>query len=261
MEEAFGQIEDPNQIMKEARDQIVSESRTDEGIITALEIIDKSCDDPDCARNAEKLDVLQPLLDLLNSHRGAIRIRTLEILALLCSNNPNIQEACDKRGAMDLLLNLCKDSAPASEERSKSFRALVAFVRNLEELEKRLLQEERGKQLLTACLAPEELPGTREKAMSFIRSLVDNSVLDAENAAPLAAGVAKLFETAQDGSIQYKETLASCACQLAQNFKAQCSPEFREAVEKRLKCLTDAKDAEAQDELTLMLECLKALRG
>ena len=74
LEEAFGQIEDPNQVMSEAADQLRSESRSEESISTALEasadnwsdekvtespraaqVIDRCCDDPDCARNAEKL--------------------------------------------------------------------------------------------------------------------------------------------------------------------------------------------------------------
>merc|ERR1719163_2724578 len=110
MEEAFGKIEDPNQVMAEAIGQIKAPDRTDTSITTALEVIDKCCDDPDCARNCEKLDGLQPLLDLLSSHEGPIAHRTLEILALLFSNNPNIQEAGARRGAMETFLRLVQDS-------------------------------------------------------------------------------------------------------------------------------------------------------
>merc|ERR1740138_1941449 len=104
MEEAFGQIEDPNKLMQEAIGQIQSAERTDESITTALEILDKCCDDPDCARNAEKLGGIQPLLDLLTTHEGPLRCRTLEILALLFSNNPSIQKVGMERGAMKALL-------------------------------------------------------------------------------------------------------------------------------------------------------------
>merc|ERR1719321_1814783 len=79
MEEAFGKIEDPNKVMAEAIAQIKAPDRTDVSICTALEVIDKCCDDPDCARNCEKLDGLQPLLDLLNSLKGDIVHRALEI--------------------------------------------------------------------------------------------------------------------------------------------------------------------------------------
>merc|ERR1719163_2564700 len=93
MEEAFGKIEDPNQVMAEAITQIKAADRTDESIVTALEVIDRCCDDPDCARNCEKLDGLQPLIDLINRSpplSEAINHRTCEILALLFANNPNI---------------------------------------------------------------------------------------------------------------------------------------------------------------------------
>ncbi|CAJ1441557.1 unnamed protein product, partial [Effrenium voratum] len=166
--------------MTEAADQIRSESRSDESISTALEVIDRCCDDPDCARNAEKLDVLQPLLDLLTTHGGSVRTRTLEILALLFSNNPNIQEAGMKRGAAKLCIGLTQESPVGSEERSKAFRALVALVRNVQEFEKFLLAEEPGRALLVQCLSPEELPGTREKAASFVRSLAENGSMAPE---------------------------------------------------------------------------------
>merc|ERR1719265_2260018 len=101
MEEAFGKIEYPNLPLEEAQEQIKAPERTDVTITTALEVIDKCCDDPDCARNCEKLDGLQPLLDLLDTHRGVISNRALEILALLFANNPNIQEAGSRRGAVE----------------------------------------------------------------------------------------------------------------------------------------------------------------
>jgi len=81
--EAFGKIEDPNKVMLEAINQLKAEDRNGATIMTALEVIDKCCDDPDCARNAEKLDGVQPVLDLATSADQQIRMRSLEILALL----------------------------------------------------------------------------------------------------------------------------------------------------------------------------------
>lgn len=129
LEEAYSQIEDPNKIMFEAIQQIKSEERTDTSIVTALEIIDRCCDDPDCSRNAEKLDGIQTMLDLIGEKDGPIRVRALEILALFMSNNPDIQGVGMKRGALAVFLGLVKDSPAGSEERSKAFRALVALVR------------------------------------------------------------------------------------------------------------------------------------
>mmetsp|Transcript_47478 Transcript_47478/g.111035 ORF Transcript_47478/g.111035 Transcript_47478/m.111035 type:complete len:300 (+) Transcript_47478:38-937(+) len=259
MEQAFGQVEDPNKVMEEARDQIMSDTRTNESISTALEVIDRCCDDPDCARNAEKLNVLQPLLDLLSTHEGSIRMRTFEILALLFSNNPNIQAAGMERGALKACVKVAQDCPAGSEERSKAFRALVALVRNVKEFETFLLESADGRQVLAMCLDLQELPGTREKAASFTRSLVENETMLPQYVASLAAAVAKLFSQLEDVGIQYKETLASCALQLAAGFKADCPAELRAAVQTRASELEAAKDPEAEQELHLLKDCIRAL--
>eukprot|EP00930_Biecheleria_cincta_P006404 TRINITY_DN107405_c0_g1_i1.p1 TRINITY_DN107405_c0_g1~~TRINITY_DN107405_c0_g1_i1.p1 ORF type:complete len:317 (-),score=61.75 TRINITY_DN107405_c0_g1_i1:47-946(-) len=253
MEAAFGMIEDPNKVMQEARDQIISEGATDESIITSLEVIDRCCDDPDCARNAEKLDVIQPMLDLLASPNRSIQIRTLEILALLFSNNPNIQEAGMKRASMDRFIKLVKESPSGSEERSKSFRALVALVRNVSAYEEQLLEHDASDEVLVACLGRNELPGTREKALSFVRSLGETGTLKQEKVSVLAAAIAPLFDQLQDMGIQYRETLASCVEQLASKFKEECPSELASAVDSRLSGLVAKNDPEDAQET----ECLK----
>mmetsp|Transcript_107673 Transcript_107673/g.131390 ORF Transcript_107673/g.131390 Transcript_107673/m.131390 type:complete len:300 (+) Transcript_107673:37-936(+) len=260
LEEAFGQIEDPNQVMTEAAEQLRSESRSEESVSTALEVIDRCCDDPDCARNAEKLDVLQALLDLLPVYSGSVRNRTFEILALLFSNNPNIQAAGMKRGSLQMCVKIAQESSVASDDRSKSFRALVALVRNVQEFEKFLLEDEAARQLLLDCLSPEELPGTREKATSFVRSLAESGSLQPESVAPLVPAICKLFGHLEDTGIQYKETLSSCALQLATSFKAQCSG-LQAAVEGRISDLVAAKDPEAENEMESLKECLAVLKA
>lgn len=260
LEEAFGQIEDPNQVMQEAAEQLRSESRSEESVSTALEVIDRCCDDPDCARNAEKLDVLQALLDLLPAYSGAVRNRTFEILALLFSNNPNIQAAGMKRGSLNICLQIAEESSVGSDDRSKSFRALVALVRNVQEFEKFMLEQEAARQLLLACLSSEELPGTREKATSFVRSLAESGSLQEENVEPLVAAISKLFGHLEDTGIQYKETLSSCALQLATSFKAQCGG-LQAAVEGRIAELQASKDPEADNELESLKHCSAALKA
>jgi len=260
MEIAMSQIEDPNKVLVEAKEQILSESRTDESITTALEVIDRCCDDPDAARNVEKLGVLQPLLDLLGTYRGAIAVRTMEVLALFFSNNPNIQEAGMKRGALELLGRLTKESAQASDERSKAFRALVALVRNVKDYELQLLKSDGVEQLLL-CLDLQELPGTREKATSFVRSLVENESLPPETAPLLAPAVVAQFEKLEDAGIQFKETVASCVQAFAMNFKEHLPAETAEAVERRLGGLREAKDPEAETEISILTGVLQTLRA
>jgi len=252
MEEAFGKVEDPNQVMAEAIGQIKAPERTNESITVALEVIDKCCDDPDCARNCEKLDGLQPLLDLLETHAGVIANRTLEILALLFANNPNIQEAGARRGCLDRFLGIVKESGVGSDNRSKAFRALVALVRQNAAMEEQLLREKDGVSVIISC-ADKSDSRLCEKVASFVRSLSTDGRLKAEDVGALASALSPLLADIGSGQIQYRETLSSCMVALAQVAPAACPPETKTAAQDRLKELSSSKDEDddAQEKANL----------
>lgn len=262
MEEAFGKIEDPNQVMAEAIAQIKSPERTEASITTALEILDRSCDDPDCARNAEKLDGVQPLLDLLSTQGPVLRMRTFEILALFFSNNTHIQEAGIRRGAVPLFLRLMRGSAPGSDERNKAFRTLVALIRKIEAAEESFLRETDGIAVLVACMSLDELPALQEKAASFVRSLGGDRRLRPEDVASLAPAVGQLLQRAGENTrhIQYRETLAQCACELAVVAPTVCQDSLAEGVKARLAELTTASEpSEVEQEKAALEDCKQAL--
>jgi len=257
MEQAFGEIEDPNEVMLEAIKQIKAEDRTDASIITALEIIDRSCDDRDCARNAEKLDGVQPLLDLAVTSTGSIKVRTLEILALLFANNPNIQEAGARRGAMKIFIELVKGAPQGSEERSKAFRALVALARGVDALEEQLLKEHDGSNIIVMCMALEEDARSREKALSFVQTLAVTGRLDEIDAKPFAAATTKLFSgNLAEASLQYRETLAMCACEVARISSGEAVLELEAAIKARL----ESAEADAEVEEPQLKEAVAACR-
>lgn len=258
MEEAFGKIEDPNQVMAEAIGQIKSPERTDESICTALEVIDKCCDDPDCARNCEKLDGLQPLLDLLGTHKGGICHRTLEILALLFSNNPNIQEAGARRAAVDVFIGLVRESDIGSETRSKAFRALVALVRQVAHLEEQFLRDKDGIKVIVSCCDGVDAK-LCEKAASLIRSLAQDGRLKAEDVAPLAAALTPLMAEIDAGQIQYRETLSSCICELIRVNPASCTLGLKAAAQDRLDQLNSAMEEADDSEKPNLKEFLSLL--
>jgi len=260
MEEAFGHIEDPNKVMQEAISQLKAPERTDQSIITALEVMDRSCDDVDCARNVEKLDGIQPVLDLLETHEGPIRVRALEILALLYSNNPGIQEAGFRRGSMKACLKIIEICPSGSEERDKAFRTLVALVRKMHAFEETLLTSEGGVALILGFLDLCESSNAREKATSFSRCLVGDGHWPSGEAAALAAGLAPLLRSAADESIQYRETLAECACALVQTFAASCRDgELPGAVKDRLAQIQSTKDEDTENEAGSLLQCAELL--
>jgi len=260
MEDAFGKIEDPNEVMAEAIKMIKAPDRTEESITTALEVLDRSCDDRDCARNAEKLDGIQPLLDLLKTHSGPILNRTLEILALLFSNNQNIQEAGSRRGALDIFVPLVQSSPLGSEERSKAFRALVALVRNMQSFEEKLLKERDGVSLIVLCANLGEDKRLREKAASFARSLAQESRLGTEDVARLSLAFASLVGQASGEGIQYRETLSSCVAELARAAPKACVLALVDAVESRLKQLKSSSAPDESTEKESLTECLQLLK-
>jgi len=250
LEEAFGKIEDPNKMMQEAVQQIQSPDRNDTSIITALEVIDKCCDDLDCARNVDKLGGIQTLLDLCDSHGGGIRIRTLEILALLFANNIKIQEVGIKRGALQLFVRMIKSAKKGSDERGKALRALVSLIRSIEAFEVAFLRQENGVALILECLDPEEDPSTREKAASFVRSLADDERLEAADVEKVSNRVAALYnKNLENETLQYREILASCASVLACVCADQVSEELQNAISQRLEQLEEANDPDGEQEM------------
>jgi len=260
MEEAFGQIEDPNKVMQEAIAQLKAPDRTDQSIITALEVMDRSCDDTDCARNVEKLDGIQPLLDLLETHEGPVRVRALEILALLYSNNPGIQEAGFRRGSMKACLKVIEVCPRGSEDRDKAFRTLVALVRKMQAFEETLLSNEGGVTLILGFLDSCESSNAREKATSLSRCLLGDGRWPSSEAAALAVGLAPLLRIVADESIQYRETLAECSCELARAHAASCKDsELLAAVKDRLAQIQSAKDEDTENEAGSLLQCVELL--
>jgi hypothetical protein len=258
LEDAFGKVEDPNKVMAQAIEQIKSPERTDASVITALEVIDKCCDDTDCARNCEKLDGIQCMLDLTESHTGVICARALEILALLFSNNPNIQQAGGRRGGIERFTKLVKESPPGSEIRSKAFRALVALVRSEAALEERLMKEQDGISVILLCIDVKDYR-LCEKAASFVRSLACDRRLKPEEVGSLLESMTPLMQTIGSGQIQYRETLSSCVAELARAEPSAVTPAMKSAVQARLDELKAAGDSEdVQAERSCLEDCLAA---
>lgn len=258
MEQAFSMIEDNNKIFEEAMKMITAPDRSEVSIFTALEVIDRACDDPDVARNAKKLNGVQPLLDLLASHPGAVSSRACEIIALLCSNNPTIQEAYCNCEALDLLMRFTRESPAGSEERSKAFRALSSLIRGLEAQEVAFVAKG-GVDLLVELLAPTEAVQAREKAASLTRSLVQDDRMGADDVVRLAATFPALLNIPEEVGIQYRELLASCVCQVAKVASMRCPPELAAAVRGRIARIRESPSDDTAQELATLHECATAL--
>lgn len=260
MEEATKHIEDPNQIFKEAIDSMKAPDVGEVMLLTALEVIDRCCDNPDVARNVEKLDGIQTLLDVSSSRGEGVRVRSMEILALVFSNNATIQEAGFKRGGMEMLLGVVRESPVGSDVRSKAFRTLVALVRGVAAYEAALLGEG-GAAVIVDCLAIEEGAGLREKAFNFARGLTSEGRLNADDQARIAAAIVPLFACVAEQGIQYRETFALLASELLRASPSRCPPELVAGVRMRLAQVALGKNPDEETERSLLQECLLAAEG
>lgn len=253
LQEAFSLIEDANKIMKEAAEQLQSPERTDASIQTALEVMDKCCDDPDVARNVEKLGGLQPLLDLLSTHPGPLRVRACEILALLFSNNPLIQEAGYKRGALPALFEIVKDATTSADDRSKAFRALVALIRHIEAYEVTFLREMGGFDVVLKAMGRQEDLRMNEKAVTFSSHLAASGRLEAQELSRVGLALAPTFAIA-DAKLQFKEERARCALELGLMTSGECPTELVAAVKARHADVSARKDPDEEPELEILKE-------
>lgn len=254
-EEAASMMEDLNKIMEEAIGQLKSPERTNESVITALEIMDRCCDDPDCCRNIETLDGLQVLIDLVRDWpEDIIRVRTLEILALMLSNNPNIQAAANGRGGMEVFVKLAQDSPAGSDLRSKAFRCSAALVRGVDDLQKKFVKDLDGASVAVTCLGANEDASLQGKAATLLRDLTSTGCLDASAIAQVVPALAALIGR-PDGDIQYRELLASCAHALTDKGQPGDLQPLKDAVAQRLKQLKEPNMDDFKEEKAILVQC------
>ncbi|CAD7958623.1 unnamed protein product [Amoebophrya sp. A120] len=135
MEDAFSRIEDMNQVLNDGLRKL--ESATDfQTLVTALEIIERCVDDPDCARNLEKLNGISPLLDKVFHDNEEVSDRSCSILSMMLANNDSLQlTAVKKYNALTFLL-----AHPQTLASKKKIKLLADIVRGVEEIEELFLR-------------------------------------------------------------------------------------------------------------------------
>jgi hypothetical protein len=254
-EAASAMIEDMNKLMAEAIGQLKSPERTNESIITALEIMDRCCDDPDCARNIEVLDGLQTLIDIIRDWpEKLIKVRALEILALMLSNNPNIQAHADRRGAMEVLVKHIQEAPAGSDLRSKAFRCCAALVRGVDDLQKKFVSDFSGASLAVTCLGTKEEESLRGKAASLLRDLIQQGCIDGEAITEVVPVLAVLIGSSE-GEMQYREQLAGCAFEVTEPGRAADLKSLVAAIDQRLKQLKEPGMDDFSEEKTMLVQC------
>jgi hypothetical protein len=170
MEEAFGKMTDPNEVMQEAIQKLREGLEKDDEplILTALEIMDSCCDDPDPPRNFAKLGGVEPILKACRQKSPVIRARSCEMIGVILQHNPEVQQATlDADGLSVFLEGAVEDVAYLT--------ALSALVKGFVQGETALVAAG-GVDVLAAVL---EAPNARagQKAATLLRLLATESRL------------------------------------------------------------------------------------
>lgn len=259
LEEAFGKIEDPNQLMKEAIDNINAPDVTQEGILVALEVFDKCVDYPDCNYNVEKLGGIACLHKLLNTP-GIVRQKACELLTLFLSNNPKIQEAAFQRGVLhDCIKTLDEDSVLSPEEHFGLFRVVMVLVRQIPLHEETFLKKHSGLQVIMKHLGVEIGSRIREKAIAFAQSLVHSGHIKNDDADKLLECLIPLVGGLQQEPLQYRELFVSTVFDLASIDSTRSQTELAGCVKARISELKIAQKPEEQEEFEMQVKLFQML--
>jgi len=251
MKDAFANIEDPNQIFKEAIDKIREGPVSDELAYTALELLERCCDDPDVARNIEVFDGLRPLLALLsNLETQELVQRLCEMMALMISNNPKIQLAAMKKGALEQLMKI-----PENKLRWRSqMRVLSAIVRNEPTVEKEFVDRGGVSVIGEAMTSWDEKLTTRSAGL--LRHLIQQEQISATIGTAQFTGQAII--DFREADIQTGETLAGCAAVHA----GTGSKHLLDALKLRVNYILEIPEHDNyQQEVEMHIQSMKTLKG
>ena len=100
LQQAFGEVEDFNALVNDAIKKIDTEFEKPAEDYTALEVIDKCCDNLDVPRNLAKFGGIPVMLRCLTHESEDIACQAASLFALMLQNNPEIQKLTDQAGGL-----------------------------------------------------------------------------------------------------------------------------------------------------------------
>ncbi|EER17309.1 protein folding regulator, putative [Perkinsus marinus ATCC 50983] len=269
IEETLGTQENPNDLMKESITKlntiITSADNGDKTnpelcaeAITALSLMDRCTDFPDCPRNLEILGGTQPLLYLATTTMldTTVRIQAAELLALMLSNNTQVQEACFIKydGLNKLLIRIqhLMMSSHNDEEIAPLLSALGALIRNYPQAESAFITTN-GTQLIAHLLTNDYSIRVQQKVASLYRYLLADGRATIVDSHDIAEALIQLYKaTTTIGDIQYYEILAGLSYELREY------PGMVDAVKGRIKVILESSNKQDyQPELTTLIQTAK----
>lgn len=237
LQEFFGQIENPNDIMKEAISKMGDESES--VVTTALEMIDCCCDYPDCPRNLAIFNGVEPMLALLEHKNEEIACRSAELLAVMLAHNLSVQAAAGAP-AIEKLFKFFHRDGPC---RFQALAALGSVIRHDEKLEQEFVKME-GVALLCSCFAQDVSEREKAKAISLMRHLIaEERITEVQD----IVASAKALAGAGIGNVSLGELIANLLVELKR--VGGDSATIKAIAEERMALVTGAADVEVEMDL------------
>lgn len=264
IKECLSKIEDPYEAMDEAVKNFKSD---DEGIIlAAAKIVERLLDEyPEIARNLNKINAVDPLLQLIESENVHILESVLQIFSLALSNNPDLQDVVFKKGALKKLLIKLQQSQVTHID-TKLITAISALIRHHNEAENKFI-DYGGVGFLVYGMRT-NIFKYQEKAALLLKHLVYQNKISYElfvkkeimNGIICLANNKNIDET----GVQYGETTAELILAIIQNHRNKLAKSgdlynLKVLMENRIKYLQIVQDSASYDvshEIELFNECL-----
>ncbi|KAF4754956.1 Hsp70-binding protein 1, partial [Perkinsus olseni] len=222
---------------------------------------------PDCPRNLEVLGGTRPLLYLSCNDNNIItdvnvRIEAAELLALMLSNNTDVQQACYTRyhglhRLQNRLIKLSTSSPHDDKELAALLSALGSLIRNYPQAESAFISDSNGTQLIATLLNKDYSIRVQQKAGSLYRYLLSDGRATIVGSDDVAKALIQLYHSAggdndDGGDIQYYEILAGLSYEL------RAFPGMADAVKERMKrILSSSNKKDYQPELSILIQTAK----
>ncbi|CDJ63054.1 hypothetical protein, conserved [Eimeria necatrix] len=262
IQEAFKAEENPVEVIKEQMtivNSFLNSQTKGRDCIAALSVVQRLIEDyPELSRDLAKLNALEPLLRLLSMDRATLAAsggpataaqqqqqqqqqpqvleeseaakafiileKTLEILASVMQNNPQIQQAVAELGGLGVLFALVKESPRSKALRVRALQTLSCLLRNHRPSEETFLKS-KGLTLLVYAIKSDD-PKYQEKACSLCRHLVAEGLISFEQIKEtgLLQALEMLLPTLQDlSNVQFAETALQLVIKILQQHRISLS--------------------------------------
>ncbi|KAH8741009.1 hypothetical protein FG386_002555 [Cryptosporidium ryanae] len=272
--EAMKGVVDPNKLLFEAKVKLEGDE-DEESMISALAVIDRCVELPDCSLNLEKLGLIKPLLNCL-SKSEEIRSLTYQILSKSMQNNLSVQKSFANIGALSIITNATHFES-SEIMKSRGISAISSLIRHNTEMEKAFIVENGLFQIKTWLNS--EFMKVREKSMSLLRHFIRQGTISYKDILEINKGriIDTIINLQKENSknpnelqnIQYGEILSETLFEVINMCKDHMDNEYKEKIllyvvgraDFLSKYVKFCPDDDVSPEINMLVKCEELLRA